>query len=275
MTTNLTRRELLGACAVGLSAASAGCTGATPLVGKRTEFDRTFDMTAGRLTVETDSGSASVRRTDADEIQLRGVKEAASVFADVEDITVETVRNGDHLRVTGSSGADSPFGLGNKSVSLDVGGPEDVAVERVRAGNGDATATGVAGDATLESTNGEVTARNVDGYVSLSSTNGDVRARAVAGLGGAETTNGDVDVAVPAVGSDVSLSSTNGDITAALAPALDVTVVASTTNGDITTDRLPFDGGSRDDSLRGTLGDGTHRLTVETMNGDITLNRLG
>lgn len=275
MTSNITRRELLGACALGISAASAGCTGATPFVGKRIEFDRTFDMTTGHITIETDSGSASVRRTDADEIQLHGVKEAASVFADIEDTTVETAQNGDHLRITGDSGRNSFFGLGSKSISLDIGVPEGVAVERVSAGNGDATATGVAGDATLESTNGEVTARNVDGFVSLSSTNGPVRARGVAGLNGAETTNGDVDVVVPAVENDVSVASTNGTITAALAPGLDARVVASTTNGSITANGLPLDaGGSNDTSLRGTLGNGTHRLTVETTNGDIALNRL-
>lgn len=271
----VTRRGLLGACAVGLSATVSGCSGATPFVGKRTEFDRAFDMSTGRITVETDSGNASVHRTDADGVRLHGVKEASSVFADIEDITVETVRNGDRLRITGDSGENSFFGLGSKSVSLDVGVPEGVAVERVSAKNGDATATGVAGDATLESTNGAVTARDVDGYVSLSSTNGTLRARGVAGLDGAETTNGSVDVVVPAVESDVSLASTNGSITAALAPTLDATVVASTTNGGVTATGLPFAGRSGGDSLRGTLGDGTHRLTVETTNGEIELRRLG
>jgi DUF4097 and DUF4098 domain-containing protein YvlB len=274
MTTNITRRGLLGACALGLSAAVAGCMSAVPFVGKRTEFDRTFDMTTGRITVETDSGDAAVHRTDANRIRLHGIKETTSVFGDIEDITVETTRNGDHLRITGDAGADSFLGLGGGSLSLDVGVPEGVTVERVSAKNGDATTTGVAGDATLESTNGAVTARNVDGYVSLSTTNGPVRARGVAGLDGAATTNGDIDVDIPAIDGRVSVSTTNGAITAALAPDLDARVVASTTNGTITATGLPLGGGRSGNSLRGTLGDGTHELTIRTTNGDITLNRL-
>ncbi|MGQ5514958.1 DUF4097 family beta strand repeat-containing protein [Halococcus saccharolyticus] len=274
-TPTVTRRGLLGACAVGLSATAAGCSGATPFVGKRTEFDRTFDGNTGRITVETDSGDVNVSRTDADEIQLHGIKEAASVFADIEDITVEATRDGDHLRITGDSGESSFLGLGNKSISLDAGVPEGVAVERVSAANGDTTATDVAGNMTIESTNGAVKARNVDGHVSLASTNGDASARNVAGLDGAETTNGDVDVAIPAVEGEVSVASTNGAITAALAPDLDATVVASTRNGTITTNRLPLDAvGSGSNTVRGTLGDGTHDLSVETINGDIVLDRL-
>jgi hypothetical protein len=270
-----TRRGLLGACAVGLSTVSSGCTGAASFAGERTEFDRTFDMATGRITIETDSGNAAARRTDADTVQLRGSKETASVFADIENITVETTRTGDHLRITGDAGTDSFLGLGGGSISFDVGVPEGVAVERVSAGNGDATATGVAGDTSLESTNGMVTARNVDGHVSLSTTNGPVRARGVAGLDGAATTNGDIDVDIPTIDGSVSVSTTNGAITAALAPDLDARVAASTTNGTITATGLPLGGSeSADSSLRGTLGDGMHELTVRTTNGDITLNRL-
>lgn len=255
MTTNATRRKLLGVCALGVSAAVAGCTGVIPFVGERTEFDRTFDMTTGRITVETDSGSATVSRTDADEIQLHGVKEASSVFTDIEDMTIETRRDGDHLFIVADSGGGSFLGLGGGSISLDVGVREGVAVERISAVNGTVTATDVAGDARLESTNGAVTAHNVDGFVSLSSTNGPVRARSVAGLDGATTTN--------------------GDITAALALDLDTTVVVETTNGGITATGLPLRvGWSGDNSIRGTLGGGTHELTIETVNGDITLTRL-
>ncbi|WP_160135000.1 DUF4097 family beta strand repeat-containing protein [Halococcus salsus] len=272
----LSRRRLLGGCAVGLGAFSAGCSGATPFVGKREEFDRTLGMTEGRLTLETDSGAASVRRADADRVRLHGVKESGSVFTDLEDMTVETARNGDHLAVSGDSGGDSWFGLGGGSISLDAAVPSGIRVEAVTAKNGDATATGVVGDVALRSTNGTVAARNVDGFVSLSSTNGPVRARRVRGIAGAETTNGDVDVHVPRIDGHVSLSLTNGQITAALAPNLDARVTATTTNGNITTTGLPLDAtGSDRNSLTGTIGTGTNRLTVRTTNGSIKLTRLG
>src|SRR5699024_2281356 len=124
------RRKLLGGCAVAVATASAGCSGATPFVGKREKVDKTFDMNTGRLTVATDSGGASVRRTNADEIRLHAVKEPGSVFADLEDMAVETVRDGDHLRIAADSGGSSWFGLGGSgSISLDAAVPRGVAVE--------------------------------------------------------------------------------------------------------------------------------------------------
>lgn len=117
--------------------------------------------------------------------------------------------------------------------------------------------------------------RDVDGFISLASASGAISARGVAGLDGAETTNGDVTVEIPAIDGDVSVSSMNGDVIAALAPDLDATVVASASNGNLSTDELPLDAGDRGKtSLRGTLGDGTHELAIETTNGNVLLYRL-
>ena len=274
MTPTPTRRRLLGACAVGLSVVSAGCAGAMSFGDERTEFDRELSTDAGRVTVETDNGDARVRRTDADAVQVRGTKETGSAFTDLDDLTVETTRDGDHLRISADASGDSFLDLGG-SISLDVGVPENIAVRAVSARNGYVTATDVAGDARLESANGEATARDVDGFVSLASASGAISARGVAGLDGAETTNGDVTVEIPAIDGDVSVSSMNGDVIAALAPDLDATVVASASNGNLNTDELPLDAGDRGKtSLRGTLGDGTHELAIETTNGNVLLYRL-
>ena len=245
MTPIPTRRRLLGACAVGLSVVSAGCAGAMSSGDERTEFDRELDTDAGRVTVETDSGDARVRRTDADAIQVRGTKETGSAFTDLDDLTVETTRDSDHLRISADASGDSFLGLGGGSISLDVGAPEGIDVEAVSARNGYVTATDVAGDTRLESANGETTAHDVDGFVSLASASGAVSARGVAGLDGAETTNGDVTVESPAIDGDVSVSSMNGDAIAAMAPDLDATVVASASNGNLNADELPLDAGGR------------------------------
>ena len=270
-----TRRRLLGACTVGLSVVSAGCAGAMSFGDERTGFDRELSTDAGRVTVETDNGDARVRRTDADAVQVRGTKETGSAFTDLDDLTVETTRDGDHLRISADASGDSFLDLGGGSISLDVDVPENIAVKAVSARNGYVTATDVAGDARLESANGEATARDVDGFVSLASASGAISARGVAGLDGAETTNGDVTVEIPAIDGDVSVSSMNGDVIAALAPDLDATVVASASNGNLNTDELPLDAGDRGKtSLRGTLGDGTHELAIETTNGNVLLYRL-
>ena len=131
MTPIPTRRRLLGACAVGLSVVSAGCAGAMSSGDERTEFDRELDTDAGRVTVETDSGDARVRRTDADAIQVRGTKETRSAFTDLDDLTVETTRDSDHLRISADASGDSFLGLGGGSISLDVGAPEGIDVEAV------------------------------------------------------------------------------------------------------------------------------------------------
>lgn len=276
MSDDPTRREFLGAGGTALTAALAGCSSATPFVGKREEFDREYDLTDGSLAVVTDSGGVTVSRTDADAVELRGVKEASSVFADLADATVEATRDGERLRIVADSGDDGILGLAGVSVDLEVGVPDGVAVEEVEGRNGDVTATGVAGDASLESTNGDVEARDVDGFVRLESTNGTVHASDVAGLDDAETTNGDADVEVPAMDGDVTVESTNGNVVAALSPDLDAEVFASTTTGSVSATGLSLaERGAMGDEHVGTLGDGTHRLVFETTNGDVTLSRLG
>ncbi|KTG09370.1 hypothetical protein AUR64_16455 [Haloprofundus marisrubri] len=272
MTERISRRGLLRTGAVGLSVGLSGCTSATPFVGKREEFSRELGFDSGTLTVATGSGDVTVSRTDADTVQLSGVKKASSVFADLETATVETDAENGRLDIRAQSEDDSWFGLRSVSVSLDVAVPEGVAVESAASTNGAVTVSDVSGDASLNSVNGDVEARNVDGFVLLSTTNGSVRARNVAGLRGARTTNGDIRVDVPAIDGATSLTSTNGSIVASLASTLDATVNARTRNGELDVTGLSFDDGSASDhQLLGTLGDGTYELVVESTNGDITL----
>ncbi len=275
MTNRITRRELLGTSALGVSAGLAGCTAATPFVGKRRTFSREFDLQKGSIAIRSQSGYAKVTRTDADVVRVHGVKQAASVFASLSDATLEATRTGDHLELDASVKNSSFFGFGNATISVSVGVPDGVSVEMVAARNGIARATDVAGDVELLSTNGNAVARDVDGSVSAMTTNGNVHIEGVTGFRGAQTTNGDVDVEIPAIDGDVSASSTNGNVDAALSSDLDATVVATTTNGRVASTGLSL--GSSSSSahrLSGTLGDGTHNFRAESQNGNVRLSQL-
>lgn len=253
MTNELTRRGLLGAGVLGVSAAAAGVLGFGPTRRERNEISRDVQFDGGSLTATTDNGDVTISRTDGDAVQIRAV-ETASWFASLDQVSLDVTKGDGRLSIVGES-EDVLFG--SAGLSLDIGVPAGVEVETVEANNGDATV------------------RNVDGYVSLAAKNGDVRASGVTGVESAETKNGDVDVTVPDVQSDVSIRATNGDVSAALTQSLDATVLARATNGDVTNDGLSFEsmetGGNR---IRGTLGEGTHDVTLETENGDVSLRVL-
>ena len=91
----------------------------------------------------------------------------------------------------------------------------------------------------------------------------------------AETTNGDVNVKlshVPARGA--SYHSTNGDVTVTLPADASADIDASTTNGRITTDfSVAVRGSMSRRSLRGTIGHGGPKLSIETTNGDVRIQK--
>lgn len=253
MTNKLTRRSLLGAGVVGVSAAFAGVLGLGTSGRKRDQVTREIEFDGDTLSAETDNGDVTVNRTDGDAVQVRAVKTATGL-AKLSAAALDVSRNDGHLRIAGKT---KNVLFGSVSISLEIDVPEDVEVD------------------TAESKNGDAIVQNVEGYVSVRSMNGDVRAYGVTGVESAETENGDVDVAVANVRSDVSIRSKNGDVSAALATDVDATVLARTTNGDVTNNGLPLESvEAGENRIRGTLGDGIHDVTVETTNGGVSLRAL-
>lgn len=268
-----TRRAVVaGLGAVGL----AGCTGRLTDGNDVTETTtRTLSAVPTTVSVTNDVGDVSVTTAERSDVQIELTRRGAESQLDRLEFAVER----DDGDVTLVGGRDDDRLLRNDaelSLTIDVTLPTGVAVERVETTVGDTRLVGVDGDPTIESTVGDVTVRETDGYVTVETTTGDVTVRDVAGIDGAQATTGDVTLDVSSLRSDTSVTTTTGDVTLALAPDLDAAVSVAADAGDVTVAELPLGvtettaGASAD----GTLGGGTHRLTVETNVGTVELHPL-
>jgi hypothetical protein len=146
---------------------------------------------------------------------------------------------------------------GSVSVDYVVAVPDGVRVD-ARTTNGSVTVADATSEVIARTTNGSVTIGSTGGRVSGRTVNGSVRAR--------------VDGLPP--GASVELKTVNGSVTALLPPHVDADVALETTNGRVKSD---FPIAARESSrraLRGTLGAGGQRVSLETVNGSVTLARL-
>lgn len=269
-----TRRRFLAGGAVAALTSLAGCSGATPFVGKRTESDRTLSLDGvSTLSVHANVGDVRVVGEDRDDAVVHLVKKASSVTADLSGLTLAVEPDGDHLRLRTQYEGPTPFFGGTPTMDLSLRVPRSLAVDRVRTTVGDVTARDVAGDLVAEATTGDVRLRGVRGTVTAEASTGDVVVDGADAVGDVSTSTGDIDLTVAAIDGPTRFSASTGDVTAALSPDIDASLAARTNTGDVVVQGLPVADATRDDkSVSGTLGDGGPDLTVETNTGDVRLS---
>lgn len=262
----LTRRRVCGALAA--TAGLAGCAGRGRLGAgfqtRGTEETLPVDGATG-LAVAVDAGETAVVAEDRKTLAVRATIRAPDDRLD--DFSVAVTRENGQIRVQGQRPDDA-----RGRIDVTVRTPRSLPLDRAETVAGRLRVEGVAGDPRVESAAGEVTVTGVSGFVTVETTAGEATVRDVGGVDGVTAAAGDVDVEVPAIRGDTTLSTTTGRLSAALAPGLDATVVAEATLGAVNVDGLPLT--RADDGVTGQLGDGTHRLTVETSAGEISLRRL-
>lgn len=102
-----------------------------------------------------------------------------------------------------------------------------------------------------------------------------VRCPETVNTGSVRTSNASIEVDVPRIDGDAEIVTSNGGIDAALARGLDAAVTATTTNGSVEVTGIDLDSVEQSDTdLSGSLGDGTHTLSLETENASIDLQAL-
>lgn len=113
----------------------------------------------------------------------------------------------------------------------------------------------------LETVNGSITMREPAGAITAKTVNGRIRAKAA-------PVNGQL--------GDVIIENVNGSISLELPDSLNADVRMETVNGRISSD-LSFASTSRSErrEMRGTLGAGGSKIALETVNGSVSLKRLG
>jgi hypothetical protein len=123
---------------------------------------------------------------------------------------------------------------------------------------------------------GDVRVSGASGPLELATVSGDVDAETAQGSVSAVSVNGSVHTRVHAFGDTggVSVITVNGSVTAELPERIDADVEANTINGSIVTDYpLVVQGKFTSHSLKGTVGQGGHKVHIQTVNGSITLKK--
>ena len=129
----------------------------------------------------------------------------------------------------------------------------------------------------LNTTNGSVTVRGATAEVVANTTNGGVRVETAGGPVSARTTNGSIEARMRGLGNarDLDFSTTNGSVVVEVPASLSGEVDMATVNGSVVTD-FPMTVTGRIDRhrLRATIGDGTRRIRLRTVNGNVELRKL-
>ena len=123
--------------------------------------------------------------------------------------------------------------------------------------------------------NGEIEATRLNGDVALGTVNGSVTFSTTGG-GRASTVNGSIRGQMGRADwpNTLDMATVNGSITLTLPPDLNTEVRASTVNGDISSDfPLTITGRISRRKLEGTIGGGGRVLSLDSVNGSITLRR--
>lgn len=129
-------------------------------------------------------------------------------------------------------------------------------------------------DLVVGTVNGDVDVRRVAGDVKASTVNGDVEVES-GGNAEASTVNGSVRAAMAGdLESDLRFSTVNGSLEVSLPEGANADVEAATVNGSLQSDfPLTIRGRFSNHRMQGTIGDGGHRLRLETVNGGIRIRR--
>lgn len=130
----------------------------------------------------------------------------------------------------------------------------------------------------LSTVNGGVEVREVSSDVRAVTVNGSIYARSASGAVRAQTVNGSIHVIMARSSDtdDLEYETVNGAITVELPSNFGAQLELSTVNGRVSTDfPITISGTLSPRRLRGSIGDGRTRLRASTVNGSVTLKRLG
>jgi len=247
---------LIAALALSLSAAAVADV-------KDTE-EMTYTVDPGaRISLENINGDITVTGGSGNQVEIVAHKKAGKqeyldgmkivVDADDDYIRIETrhpKREGGWFKWNGDTSG---------SVSYELSVPADVTLDAIETVNGDVTIRAVSGTVKAATVNGSLDIENLVGDVSLETVNGSIAAQFDALTGSqrvdAETVNGKIALRLP---QDASAR-----------------VTAETVNGNIDCDDfgLKPEKGFVGRDLSGDIGDGAARISLDTVNGSIRINR--
>jgi DUF4097 and DUF4098 domain-containing protein YvlB len=236
----------------------------------REEFHQTYPLAAnGTVSLKNLSGNVHVATWNQNSVKVDAVKtahsqerlqEAKIVVENTPDRVVIRTRYPDHNWDSDDDDDDDHGdhdGRSLASVEYKLTIPEGASLDEVKLVSGDVDVNGVGGEVRVSSVSGDINAQGLRGRTEISSVSGDVKV----------TFNRSPERA--------KLHSVSGDVIAILPSNASMDVSASTVSGDISNEfGLPVDHGRYvGHNLNGKIGNGEHRLELNSVSGEIKVRR--
>lgn len=213
----------------------------------------------GRLSVSNVNGSITVTGGSGDTVEIVAIKKADNQKT-LDGIEIEITHTADAIVIeTELPGSDHWFSWGGDGgqVTYEIVVPAGTNLESIETVNGDVVISGVSGDVEAESVNGDLDCSDLAANASFSTVNGSIEA-SFSRLEGQQK---------------VKAETVNGRITFRIPKEADVNVTADTLNGGINARDfgLETEKGFIGSDLNGSIGSGSARLNVDTVNGSIKI----
>jgi DUF4097 and DUF4098 domain-containing protein YvlB len=232
----------------------------------RKEPAQTFPLQAGGyLSLENINGDVTIEGWKKSEVSISAVKKGKSKDLDRIKVVVEVDKyeGKDWIHVeteyVESQGGFLNFLKSAGRIDYVIKAPSDAILEDVELVNGNLKVTGITG------------------YLSLGTVNGSITATGMAGNAWVETVNGNLDLSFDKMsdGQAVDLESVNGAIVLRMPAKANAHLGAETLNGNISNEfGLTVEEGEWvGRSMKGLVGSGGARITLETVNGSIDIKK--
>ena len=215
----------------------------------------------GRFSISNVNGSIVVTGGSGDSVEIIAIKKADNQ-KELDNIEIEISHSADEIVVETELGnSDHWYSHGNNSgsVKYEVIVPMGTELDSVETVNGNVNISGVSGKVVAESVNGDLDIEDLSGDVGLS------------------TVNGSIDAIFSRLGDEqrVKAETVNGRVTIKLPENADVQISADTLNGGISANDfgLEVEKGFVGSDLNGSIGNGSARLNIDTVNGGIKIRK--
>lgn len=213
----------------------------------------------GRLSVSNVNGPITVTGGSGDTVEILAIKNADSQKT-LDKIEIEITHTADSIVIeTDLPASDRWYNFGGDGgrVAYEISVPAGTNLDSVETVNGDVEISGVSGDVEAESVNGDLDISDLAADASFSTVNGSIEA-SFSKLEGQQKAKAET---------------VNGGITFRIPKNSDVDISADTLNGGI--NALDFgletDKGFVGSDLNGSIGSGSARLNIDTVNGSIKI----
>jgi DUF4097 and DUF4098 domain-containing protein YvlB len=233
---------------------------AAPAWAETERIEKTFPLkSGGTVSVDNVNGDVEIEAWDRDEVQVVATKRGSSREA-LERVEVRMDARDNAVRI--STHYNEQRGWSWRKETGDV----DYVIQVPRH----------AELRDVELVNGALRIQGVKGQVNASTVNGRIEALDLGGDAAIETVNGSIDATFDQVGGKqrIDIESVNGRIELRLPKSADASVDASTVHGRISNDfGIEVDKGEYVGSdMRGKIGSGSARISLETVNGSISVD---